>query len=830
MNYCNPPFTTTQYSSFTNCINQILFVACTELSAMAPRAKTVSPRPETAAPAGQSVPAQGAAAVGDTAPVVVNASTTVEEPVTTGEPTTTGEPAVVGEPAKKTPFVHHGTKRTRGEKPEYDEKALDSILKKPEAVTGGTNATAQEGQQPPTEGQPPQEKQPPIEKQPPRKKARKSGLPPNLTRVPINSQSKLPSPYSTSVLDADFAKGGLLWEDPAPPSQTALRMQRTMHPPFWSNDRVGQAFVRWFRPVAARGLTTADDIIVPVVSEAWVEDHCFISWDDIEIVRMPRKSRLIDRKRAHAPKARRVVEIVREKDEYFLLWETPTDVKVNGETLLIPGTGDFAIGPLPDFAIITIETATIFWWRNKKAVTYISESFKRKVSRRVGQENVTAKEIADKRNEWARIYEDGLNKASTRCNDHVRQQQQEGVENPGNWRIIPRADDILDRHVFLASAAIWRSQRLAGQQFAFGGVDQQQLLRIENSGAEYFAECRRSGVPPVVGDAPDDLILPVIISANGVSPPSSARKAQFGNDAQQPAQPAEGETAGLSGGVGHTVFAAAHQNPDGSIETRVLDSLPGYVKRSIHSTVEKVVERSGWLARANDGLPSRTIPPPRFNSQDVMVPLQGGGQNSCGVHTILNSWRYMLRLPEVNSRVRLHQPGYGSRDYVWLDHSFIVDAMALINLTIAGFMDARTIQAFMNYNGFCALQHPGLNDLSTDLIPKIDSDILGDELGVEQHSEGEAAPPTTAEQLAGAIKDEAKRQRLVARNAEKLQYFTTEEQQNYIDMAGGNEDHLKAFLDSALVAQGIEIASSDAAEDDEAGNDNPDDGEANAKE
>ncbi|KAI4253665.1 MAG: hypothetical protein LQ352_003553 [Teloschistes flavicans] len=588
----------------------------------------------------------------------------------------------------------------------------------------------------------------------------KKVVPADLPRVVPTANAKFPSPHLTELSDAGVelnAKLGMLPKDFV---FFTWELQRSMVPPNWADDRVGKAFARWFCPgIASATGPTMDDSTTPIVSEAWIQDHGFISWEDLGLVRMPRTAKVADRKKANAPGARSVVEVFRENDEqgvpqFFLRWEIPTAVKVNGDACThASGNGNFVIGPLPDYAIIEIGNAIIFWWKNASGLTYMPKDLAETIKQL--PTNIEAEAAAGdktRRDQWGKILKAGLKTSSTRqSRAHGEQPSVHGIDVSDDWQTIRATRDLADSHVFLATASVWRGLRNDGWGFAFGGNSQQQQIRMYPTSTEFFDTCRSAGVKAVVG-GPDDLILPLVYNADHESPPSSATEAQFPQGAhEEPPQPAETETAkgkekepgkerkksAPRNLVGHTLFAAAHRRADGTIETRVMDSASGSAIKDPHDTVQKLVKRSGWLAHDADGYPE--IPPMtlRFERVDVPVPRQGMGQNSCGIHTILNAWRYMMGLPAVNQTVRLHQPDVRSRDYRVLDEAFINDALELINLAIAGHVDLGTIQAFMNYHGFCQLQDLDQRDLSTRPIPRINAEILGNELGCDQHDIGQ---------------------------------------------------------------------------------------------
>ncbi|KAL8955158.1 MAG: hypothetical protein Q9183_006767, partial [Haloplaca sp. 2 TL-2023] len=80
---------------------------------------------------------------------------------------------------------------------------------------------------------------------------------------------------------------------------------------------------------------------------------------------------------------------------------------------------------------------------------------------------------------------------------------------------------------------------------------------------------------------------------------------------------------------------------------------------------------------------------------------------TCGIHTILNGWVYMMGLPAINQGHRIYHHARNGRDGEEREEAwFMGQAREVINLALAGHMDTLTIQAFMNVMGFCKLQAP----------------------------------------------------------------------------------------------------------------------------
>lgn len=157
---------------------------------------------------------------------------------------------------------------------------------------------------------------------------------------------------------------------------------------------------------------------------------------------------------------------------------------------------------------------------------------------------------------------------------------------------------------------------------------------------------------------------------------------------------------------GHILLAVAQRGQGNVINTRIMDSSPGYIAPDrIRGAIRKLSRRMGWLAKDPKGRPAKLNFQPVFVDHASKVPSQESS-NCCGVHTVLNAWRYMLRLPAIERTSRLNQPEYGSFQRELEEQDFINHALEMVNLALAGLMDFQTIQAFFNHFGFCALQNP----------------------------------------------------------------------------------------------------------------------------
>ena len=144
--------------------------------------------------------------------------------------------------------------------------------------------------------------------------------------------------------------------------------------------------------------------------------------------------------------------------------------------------------------------------------------------------------------------------------------------------------------------------------------------------------------------------------------------------------------------IGHFLLAISTTEQDDTISTTLLDSYPGYVTLSETTLAYRgLVTHSGWLGRNPDGTAATRAP--NFTAAlTPTVPIQQGG-NTCGLYVILNAWASMFDIPiTANPRRRV-------RD--WSSYEkFRSLALEIVNLALRGYMDSRTVRAFMVVYGY----------------------------------------------------------------------------------------------------------------------------------
>ena len=557
----------------------------------------------------------------------------------------------------------------------------------------------------------------------------------------------------------------------------------------------GVAFVRCFRlPGDDRGTgegqyleggkTAARVCVRPVVQDLWVGKRAQVSWDD-QVSMLPSTTKR--GKAASTLKARRAAEFFRvgegeEEKEFYFWWEDSRGIRVNGILVLGEDDSEIAVGPLPDFAVIQVEDATIFFWKNEAALHFTpasvktdeirikemqaEEKAKKKAAEEAKKKESEAKAAEEaRRQEEERIAEEqldedllGENNQESGSQALADQGTQQGVNNPpelaeeekeerrSQWRVhwergvrnhelrrnqhqttgcqqIGGWEDLLSEEVVLCIATVWDAVvTKLKRPFAFNEDNAYHLVRSDFEDGKGF---REKVVAAVHG--PNDLLIPILMDGHYISPPNSAgfppgQNPNKEEDLHEKEDPNEDEDPNKQtvqppkavGSNGHIMLAIAQLIRKDAIagdQVRmiVMDSRPGTKSdERISNNVSKTVRRIGWLGMDREGHQSenRDFPPRVTQTHNIPVPHQVS-INSCGIHTVLNAWGYMLRLPALNNMKRSVSSRYTTEGQLAEEESrFIEDAIKMINLALAGHMDLHTIQAFFNYYGFCQLQDP----------------------------------------------------------------------------------------------------------------------------
>ena len=140
------------------------------------------------------------------------------------------------------------------------------------------------------------------------------------------------------------------------------------------------------------------------------------------------------------------------------------------------------------------------------------------------------------------------------------------------------------------------------------------------------------------------------------------------------------------GRIGHYMVVIAERMPGSTkVKLSYMNSMLSYCKaygevNEVRGLARTIVCNSGWMAGQK----------PQWLEEDwTSVALQGGG-NTCGFHTVLNTWAYMLGI-KINVSARCTQTDYKS-------------ARNLINLALQGSVSSLEIEAWMQVHGYAAFK------------------------------------------------------------------------------------------------------------------------------
>ena len=611
---------------------------------------------------------------------------------------------------------------------------------------------------------------------------------------------------------------------------------------------------------------------VPVVQMAWFETYGQISWDALVSAARPThaaRGKKVKGK-ANTPRTRRCMEVFRSEDGFFLRWQYDGPVLVNGEDLTPRGDEEgkeFAIGPMPPFAVVAVENVSIFWWR-KEGVEYLTRvtirnQEVRKKAKEVEEARKRREEEAKKagtpNTDWLQppkftnwqtgsasdqggpptkysatgpynadaggqfgtqrkdaggrygahgLVSDGKGgsqlggvRAGTQLgeksgsnlpNANVQSVQQSAAvqdyfanfqywkavfeegrarhlkerdEDP-EWKNyqrkdpeqkpkiqqmkIPRPDgsgtEILSEEANVALASVREAVKELGHEFAFlndGGI-----MWFKNTDT---TDSKGIRVPHAgVANTSHDLILPLLFSQLNPSPPPSAEYEEY-KAAKNRLQPGsamsqtEWQTRGQLEGDAHIVLVVCRRKEDEpkKVDMLVMDSFKQNVPADrIHDAVFTVIRKSGWwggLDMAGRARDADEIPV-LVEEERLAVPHQDTPM-TCGIHTILNGWVYMMNLPAINQGHRIYYHARADKAGELNEEAWFMGlAREVINLALAGHMDTLTIQAFMNVVGFCQLQDRK-DAVKAFKTPALTDDTLLELLDGERALQQITAPP-----------------------------------------------------------------------------------------
>ncbi|KAL8970177.1 MAG: hypothetical protein Q9197_003951 [Variospora fuerteventurae] len=584
-----------------------------------------------------------------------------------------------------------------------------------------------------------------------------------LHRVAPAAHAQYPSPYVNTEE---------IWSIDTEPSVSTLENQAfTMvqwldRPRFdaWSLGG-GVAFAKWYRRCDTGPQFVDGQMRVRTADAAtWIGEYGQISWDDLVFAAQPGGGRC----EANTPDARRAIEVFREgrgqAAKFFMVWKNDggNPVRVNGQLCETPEASDefFAVGPLPSYAIIEVEETLIFWFGNRGALDYETPGIldarkQRRIEEDVGDlfnEDVIGtspdpelkaamlqkeKEEEEKETEAAKTDADISEKEENRRADGWQRILVRGMArhsdaykaDPGRSKFhhVKYSSMVEDIDVVLCIASVWDPLRAQGRHFAFNEANNYQNARFQTLDAQ--------GRPTLEVRAAvhteSDLMIPMVLDNVYQSPVNSARP----NPANGPAQRrvrvpfVEGTNPNP-----HTLLAFVENKEDEKVNIIILDSRPGTKDPSrILESILKTICHIGWKDRDVQGVATPLDMEPPCTVERPIVPAQEG-IDACGIYVIFNAWVHMLGLPRVGAWIR---PRY-NRKYICDEDGFLQIGMRIVNLALSGHMDLLTIQAFLNYYGYCKLQDPdGANIFggeipTTQMTPDGLNELLEVQRAIEQ--------------------------------------------------------------------------------------------------
>ncbi|KAL8826739.1 MAG: hypothetical protein Q9170_007290 [Blastenia crenularia] len=611
-----------------------------------------------------------------------------------------------------TPAVTRYSKRKRGEQPSPITSPTLPESKKAKTPPPGINVGA---------------------KTVPSKKKTAATLPPHLTRLAPVATATYPSPF------ADLQEYDIENTTASEAVKIAFDVHLVLGRPEVENWDGGMGYASWYRHIEGP-IRTGDEgemYTRPICAATCVGAYGQICWDD-----QISQEKRVKKGKANVLKGRRAMEVFREDGKFFLAWEG--EVRVNGE---VCGGEDVAIGPLPDFAIVEVGEVVVFWWRNEEAMGYITpEMAEERLNRElfegdqedlgeVGDEggevgvDEEEREMKRWRQTWQRIWTDRIN---------LYGQDASNDPNRDRFYVIKGVSDLEADEVVWGIATVWQTLRDQERFFAFNDWNGYHIARGDMTDAKGF---QMPVMAAIHGSS--DLLIPLLLDGKFESPPNSANKKANEDPTTEKSTtpPTEQDKNEFKGHNGHILFAVARSREENKVNVVIMDSLPGtYALRRIRESIRRTVCAIGWKAHNNKGLACPPEYEPRMTEEVLKVPFQEY-INTCGIYAILNAWVYMLGLPALKRHRRLYYPERGEANDDWRD--FLVQARRVINLALAGYVDLRTIRAFLNYFGYCQLENPDESKTYSEEVrtARMNGDILSGILEDQRVLEMVGAPP-----------------------------------------------------------------------------------------
>lgn len=226
--------------------------------------------------------------------------------------------------------------------------------------------------------------------------------------------------------------------------------------------------------------------------------------------------------------------------------------------------------------------------------------------------------------------------------------------------LLTKPNDLADEEVMLPIAAVWDGLRHFRWQYAYGTTD---CFRF-NRGPDTL----NRDMTVVPQSFP--LIMPLLFTDEY----PTGRPRPRGHDH-----------------IGHLMLVVAEkvgEDPN-QVNLIFIDSARHqHAAPAQRAVAENLVRHSGWMGVDSQGHPIPTNP--TFTEDRRGSPAQEYG-NTCGFYLIMNAWAYMLGIPVYGGAHRRNRSGQRS------GKNFLATGIEIINLAMAGCMDFRTIQAFLNH-------------------------------------------------------------------------------------------------------------------------------------
>ena len=418
-----------------------------------------------------------------------------------------------------------------------------------------------------------------------------------------------------------------------------------------------------------------------------------------------------------------------------------------------------AAGPLPDFVVILTDQWVVFWWRTRAAVHYVPRAVSEVSLTQILSTIVPTDVLSQDTQE---VEEDGTTKEpsppqgsakkggdntekpsspATGSSDRGKDTNQPAAplktwEDIFNQNLalhrsrldglnhtphkIQEYDGMVFEDVLVAVATIWDALRNLGTH-AFAGEEQLDPA--------YSHVLKDGTFEPlgVVGGVNGRFIMPLFFEPSPEKQDRHFRKNRARIQTQKLAK-LEDKKEGNSdpGPLGHILLAVARKgSPEtNQVDIEIRDSLPG------HENKDHIEQRARTLAAK--WLNVEEVTP---NFAYVRVITQPKRVNPCGLFTILNAWAVMLGIPLLGELKR-------SNHRVDNDTEFFERALEVVNLALAGCMDSRTIQAFLNVYGYSAEQHVhDFPEHSVDAV-RMDPERLKRRLRHQKHKDMDFHSPT----------------------------------------------------------------------------------------